>query len=468
MKKEIKKSPMKIKAEELEEFLTNILKNIDEEIEKENKSKSIRELCLDEGYEKFKNRILKRIQKIKSDVQNYLKENSLKLETKNKAVYLLDEETGKIIQLSILTLKKLNLLGVYANEKQEELSNDVVNQILQILMIRRIFHQNNNLVNEGVSFQNFVTLADVEKEKGESLEGFQVIVEKEGVIASLPYYFTRIVSLNEKDAFNCEHQMNEVLKLFKTIKNKNTTIPQEELRKAGIKIMPKEQDGKLIFYAVKSENEVIEIDIELTKKIISYMKSQIRSIAKPYKLNSEVQDTDEDAKLEYLCRCGEFLSILYQNGYKADFLQTTSEGEIEKGQLKNNYYLEDKGKIRIILPFGIDGDIEDLNTVFIKCFGNNTGLIMDKKEFASIMGMIITNSENQFERDEYLSQRVAEREFLSAIQTSSQKLADSLQSQSPVKKAKNPITAAFKDFSRAFRNSRQDALDKKEEKRLER
>lgn len=418
MKRETEKSLVKIKAEGLERFLTTLLKSIDDRISREDKSKSIRELCMQEGYKEVREVVLGQVQEIKDKVHNYLIQNKLKIDVKNNSQYLVDEESGKTIKLSKLVSKKLNLLGIYATSQEEDLANEAVNQILGILMRRSFLHQTKSLTSGDFSFENIVSLSEIKKEPRLSLDGFDVIIQKEETEVSLPYIFTRIVSLNEKDAFKSEQEMNNLMKslfLNKSGKKQKSKTPQETLKERNIKIKAIEQDGRLLFCLVNAQEDVIQFDVELTKRLIVYMKNQVRSFAKPFNLDSEIQNTD-NARLDYLCRCGEFLSLLYQNGYIADILQTSIQSVDKKENLENGFYLEDKGILRIILPFGIDGDIEDLNKTFRECFGRNIAMIKDRKELASIMGWIIVTPENKFAREEYLKQRVSQREFLTSFE----------------------------------------------------
>ena len=414
------KSPMQIKVEGLNKFLQETLQNIDKKMSEEDSAKSIRDLCIEYGYEKVSDRILGQVNQVKDDVKNYLMQNKLKINIKNKVAYLVDEESGQTRKLAQSTSKMLNLLGLYFNEQEEEISKDVVNKILGRLMRISILHQTNCLANGSFEF-NIITLSDIKPQ----LNGICVFAKKENTEVILPYSFTRRVSLNKDDAFINEQNMYEELRtLFsnRSSKKSNAVIPQKALKEKSIEINAKEQDGKLIFYAVDSANNSIQIDSELAKKILAYMKNQMLTIAKPFGLDLEVQTTDE-AKLDYLCKCGEFLSALYQNGYTADLLETSETQEAVAESPENDLYIEDKGIFRIILPFGINGDIETLNEVFRKCFGENIAIIMDKNEFAAIMGAILTNLEHSFEKEEYLTGRVAQKEFNKSMDKIATKLA---------------------------------------------
>ena len=477
MKKETKKSPIKIKAEEFELYLNNLLTSIDENMEKRDKTKSIRDLCMEKGYNALTKIILGEISKPKNAVQNFLSENNLKLVHKKEDFYLVDEEQNLETKLSKAIEKKLNLLGIYSTQEQEDIADIAIKNILNVLMRRPFMHSKHNLTNGEFSFQNIVTLQDLKKNSSSKqmvmLEGIEVKVENDGIEASLPYIFTRIVSLNEKDAFSNESKINDSLRALFTNRTKQkskTTTIQEQLKENGMQIKAKEQDGVLIFYAVmesdKQEQEIILIDPKLTHNIISHLSNEIRSSAKKYEINNQPENND-NARSEYLCRCGEFFSILYNNGYIPDFVQTPYSQSKELKNEQDQLYIEDKGTLRLVLPYGINGDITSLNQVFIECFGKGKGLPFNKTEFTSIMAIIMANG--KFDRTEYLKQKKGQEMFYKSFDIIAQSISQEITSDPTVltsDKGLKIMSEAANKIQRVLRraiNSRQAIIDRKTE-----
>lgn len=470
----MKKETQKL-TNEFEIYLNNLLKGID--IQMQPSQKSIRDFVMEDGYKVVQTELLSQIQEVKNKVQKYLTANSLNLEVKKTDFYLKEISSSKGTKLSKRISQKLNLLGIYATEEEKKLADFSTNYILDILMKRKYLHDNQMLTNGEYYFEQFFSLNDLIYEKNSetkkitTLEGLEVVVAKgegeDAIKVPLPYIFTRIVTLNEKDAFCNEKQINELLRsLFIGIKQAKSI--QEQLKEQSVEIKVREQDGKLIFYGTKVEPKevkgIITIDPKLTGIITTYMKNEIRTLARKNKIGAEVENV-EDAKLEYLCRCGEFFSKLHQNGYQPIFIQSQAdEAENKNAQLA----IEDKGKLGINLPFGINGDIEDINKEFVKCFNSNNELFINKKEFDVIMGYILIN--NKFEKNEYLAYRKDALKLHEALETAQESLTQSIIGGNPTD-IRDKIGEAYKNLNKTIsraiashRNKKQLKIDKRIER----
>lgn len=419
---------------ELENFLNGLLREIDTQMQET--QKAIRDLVIEDGYSAVRMRIFDQVQQIKNKFQEYLKENNLELDNKKTVFYLKEQPTSKGVKIPKKIAHKLNLIGIYATEEEKKLADDATKYILDVLMRRRMMHSNEMLTNGEYYFEEFFSLNDLIYEKDltskriKTIEGIEVVVAKgegeEIVKAPLPYIFTRIVALNKEDAFYNESQINKILKTLFIGAKQNKDI-QQQLKDQSIEIKAREQDGKLIFYGTKLEEGevqgIITIDPKLTGIIITHIKNDLRTFARKYKIGAEVENT-EDAKLDYLCRCGEFFSMLYQNGYEPIFIQSKSD---ENEQIQNDIdqlTIEDKGILRINLPFGINGDIEDINKEFIKGFNSKYQTFLNKAEFDLIMGYILMN--NTFAREEYLAYRKDGLKLHETIETAQNTLSQSI------------------------------------------